>query len=233
MGLFGGTGGGPGGAAIDKPALLAAADWPPMERLRQEFDAIGFYLSAHPLDAYATVLRRLRAKPSSDIIASGRPGSVRMAGTLIGIKERTSARGNRYAFLQFSDSVGVFEATCFAETLSEHRAVLEVGNSFLIRATALFEGETARFTVQDLEPLERAATEAAGGFAVVVDSLAPLAALKEVLAGQRRGRGQVRVISRLGEGNEVEIELPGGYAVSPHVLRAVRAIPGIVEAREI
>ena len=233
MGLFGGTGGGPGGAAIDKPALLAAADWPPMERLRQEFDAIGFYLSAHPLDAYATVLRRLRAKPSSDIIASGRPGSVRMAGTLIGIKERTSARGNRYAFLQFSDSAGVFEATCFAETLSEHRAVLEVGNSFLIRATAQFEGETARFTVQDLEPLERAATEAAGGFAVVVDSLAPLAALKEVLAGQRRGRGQVRVISRLGEGNEVEIELPGGYAVSPHVLRAVRAIPGIVEAREI
>jgi hypothetical protein len=43
----------------------------------------------------------------------------------------------------------------------------------------------------------------------------------------------VRVISKLGEGGEVEIELPGGYAVSPQVLRAVRAIPGVIEAREI
>jgi DNA polymerase III subunit alpha len=233
MGLFGAAGVGSGGAEINKPALPAAADWPPMERLRQEFDAIGFYLSAHPLDAYATSLRRLKAKPSSDIIASGRPGPVRMAGTLIGIKERTSAKGNRYAFLQFSDNAGVFETTCFSETLSEHRAVLEVGNSFLIRATAQFEGETARFTVQELEPLERAAAKAAGGIAVVVDSTFPLAALKDFLAGQRRGSGQVRVISRLGEGDEVEIELPGGYVASLQVLRAVRAIPGIIEAKEI
>jgi len=237
MGLFGAAGAGAGGGAaavaINRPTLPPAADWPPMERLRQEFDAIGFYLSAHPLDAYTTALRRLKAKSSSDIVASGRPGSVRMAGTLIGIKERTSAKGNRYAFLQFSDCAGVFEATCFSETLSEHRAVLEVGNSFLIRATAQVEGETVRFTVQDLEPLERAAAKAAGGVAVVVDSPAPLAALKDVLAGQRRGSGQVRVISKLGEGSEVEIELAGGYAVSPQVLRAVRAIPGIIEAREI
>ncbi len=233
MGLFAAPGAGAGSNAIDRPALAAAADWPPMERLRQEFDAIGFYLSAHPLDAYATALRRLKARPSSEVIAAGRPGSAWMAGTLIGIKERTSAKGNRYAFLQFSDSAGVFEATCFSETLNEHRAVLEVGNSFLIHAAAQFEGDTARFNVQDLEPLERAAAKAVGGVAVVVDSPAPLATLKDVLAGQRRGRGQVRVISRLGEGSEVEIELPGGYAVSPQVLRAVRAIPGIVEAREI
>ncbi len=230
MGLFGGAG---DAGAIDKPALPATADWPPMERLRQEFDAIGFYLSAHPLDAYATALRRLKVKTSSDVTAAGRPGSVRMAGTLIGVRERTSAKGNRYAFLQFSDTSGVFETVCFSEVLSEHRAVLEVGNSLLVRATAQFEGETARFTVQDLEPLERAAAKAVGGMAVVVESPAPLAALRDVLAGQRRGRGQVRVISRLGEGSEVEVELPGSYAVSPQVMTAVRAIPGIVEAREI
>ena len=233
MGLFGGPAGGKGGDVMKKPALPSGPDWPSMERLKQEFDAIGFYLSAHPLDAYAAGLRRLKVRPSNEVIAAGRSGPVKMAGTLIGMKERTSAKGNRYAFLQFSDTSGVFEVTAFSETLSEHRAILVVGNSFYIRATAQFEGETARFTVQDMEPLDKAAAKAAGGLAVVVDSKAPLLALRDILDGQRRGRGQVRVISRLEGVGEVEFELPGGYAVSPAVVTAVRAIPGVVEAREI
>jgi DNA polymerase-3 subunit alpha len=232
MGLFGCAGGGADGA-MKKPELPDVPDWPSMERLRQEFDAIGFYLSAHPLDAYAAGLRRLKARPSNEVIAGGRPGPVKMAGTLIGMKERTSAKGNRYAFLQFSDAAGVFEATAFSEILAEHRAILEVGNSFYIRANAQFEGETARFTVQDLEPLEQAAAKAAGGVAVIVDSPAPLQALRDLLDGQRRGRGQVRVISRLAGLGEVEVELQGSYAVSPAVINAVRAIPGVIEAREI
>jgi DNA polymerase-3 subunit alpha len=233
MGLFGGPAGGKDNGAMKKPALPSVPDWPAMERLKQEFDAIGFYLSAHPLDTYAAGLRRLKARQSSEIIAAGRQGPVKMAGTLIGMKERTSAKGNRYAFLQFSDTAGVFEVTAFSETLSEHRAILEIGNSFYIRATAQFEGETARFTVQDLEPLEKAAAKASGGLAVVVNGKAPLPALRDILDGQRHGRGQVRVISRLEGLGEVEFELPGGYAVSAAVVSAVRAIPGIVEVREI
>ena len=155
-----------------------------------------------------------------------------MAGTLLDISERTSKKGNRYAFLTFTDTSGVFEVLAFSETLSEHRAILENGNSFFIRAT--FEEENARFTVQNLEGLEKAAAGASAGLAVVVESTDPLAPLHDVLEGRKRkGKAQVRVISRLEEGSEVELELPGGYAVSAELVDAVRAIPGIIEVREI
>ena len=70
------------------------------------------------------------------------------------------------------------------------------------------------------------------GLAVVVETETPLKALRDVLADGRQGKGQVVVTSRLGQGREVDIELPGGYALTPDVIEAVRAIPGIVEARE-
>jgi len=174
----------------------------------------------------------LKVKLFTDIIQAGKSGPRRMAGTLLDISERTSKKGNRYAFLTFTDTSGVFEVLAFSETLSEHRAILENGNSFFIRAT--FEEENARFTVQGLEGLEKAAAGTSTGLAVVVESTEPLAPLRDVLEGRKRkGKAQVRVISRLEGGSEVELELPGGYAVSAELVDAVRAIPGIIEVREI
>ncbi|MFQ5765824.1 MAG: DNA polymerase III subunit alpha, partial [Rhodospirillales bacterium] len=228
MGLFGGDGG-----AIEAPALPETADWSQMERLKEERDAVGFCLSAHPLDDYETELKRLRVKPAADIRAAGKSGPRRMAGTLLEITERTSKRGNRYAFLTFEDPSAAFEAIAFSEILAGHRAGLEVGNSFFIRANVQFEGDSARFSVQELEPLEKAAAGTAAGLAVVVDSAAPLKPLRQILRRGPKGKSQVRVVSRLEGGREVELELPDAYAVSSEVLAQVRALPGLVEVRDI
>ncbi|MCH7864871.1 MAG: hypothetical protein IIC56_06635 [Proteobacteria bacterium] len=228
MGLFGGD----AGVAAETPSLPETPDWPEMERLEEEFAATGIYLSGHPLDEFATIMKRLKVKTHAAIVEAGKSGPRRMAGTLMGVSERTSKKGNRYAFLTFSDTSGVFEVLAFSEILSEHRAILENGHSFFIRAT--FEKEDARFTMQDLEGLAKAAAGTSAGLAVVVESTEPLAPLRDVLEGRkRRGKAQVRVISRLEGGSEVELELPGGYAVSAELVDAVRAIPGIVEVREI
>ncbi len=227
MGLFGGRDKG-----MESPSLPETSEWTKMDRLAEEQAAIGFYLSAHPLEDYEKELGRLRVKSSAEVMASGKAGAVKLAGTLMEISERTSKKGNRYAFLQFSDTSGDFEVIAFSEILSEKRPILEIGNSFFIHANVQFENE-ARFTVQGLEPLAQAAAGAAPGLAVVVESSEPLPALRDVLSGRRQGEGQVRVISRLEEGSEVELELKGGYSISTEILNAVRAIPGVVEAREI
>ena len=62
--------------------LPAVEDWPAMERLAQEFGAIGFYLSAHPLDSYN--LERLRVVPSTELARAARlePGMKRLAGII-------------------------------------------------------------------------------------------------------------------------------------------------------
>src|SRR5690348_7302472 len=109
------------------PALPAVGDWPPIERLQHEFDAIGFYLSSHPLDAYGKSLERVGVVRYADLavrMAGGGATRFRLAGIVIGRKERTSARGNRFAFVQMSDASGVFEVTLFSEVLrSEERRV--------------------------------------------------------------------------------------------------------------
>ncbi|MEE9545534.1 MAG: DNA polymerase III subunit alpha, partial [Rhodospirillales bacterium] len=228
IGLFGGD-----DITVSAFALPETTDWPPMERLRQEFDAIGFYFSAHPLDAYANSLRRLEVKRYTEILEAGVSGPVAMAGTIIGNKERTSSKGNRYAFVQFSDTTGQFEVTVFSELLNAARQFLEAGESLFLKANAQFEGETVRFTAQSMEPLDRVAARAAPGMKVIIDSAAPLRPLSEILAGQGRGEGDVRLVARLDDGSEVEINLPGGYAITAPVLLKVGNIPGIVGVGEI
>ncbi|MCH8836070.1 MAG: DNA polymerase III subunit alpha, partial [Proteobacteria bacterium] len=228
IGLFGDD-----AAPVPADSLPQVPDWADIERLNHESEAVGFYLSAHPLDGFARRLERLKVRRCVDIVSDGRPGSVNMAGTVIAKKERTSGQGNRYAFVQFSDTSGVFEATVFSELLSACQDILEVGNSLFIRASVRFDGDAARFNANALEPLDQAAARAPPGALVVVDSAEPLGRLHEVLMRQGKGRGRVKLVSRIDAATEVEIDLPGGFVVSPAVLRTLREIPGIVDVREI
>ena len=113
-----------------RPQLPKVPDWAPMERLQQEFSAIGFYLSSHPLAAYDKSLQRLGVTRAADLPAllqRGTPGRIKLAGTVIDKLERTSAKGNRFAFVQCSDQSGAFELTVFSEVLSAKRNLLEAG----------------------------------------------------------------------------------------------------------
>src|SRR5438094_2034675 len=110
-----------------RPSLPVVADWEPVERLQNEFDAIGFYLSSHPLDPYGKSLERagiLRWVDLPAALAANGSSRFRLAGIVIGKKERTSARGSRFAFVQLSDTSGVFEITLFSDTLSQVRPLL-------------------------------------------------------------------------------------------------------------
>ncbi len=229
--LFGGEAGqGP------TPALPAASDWPTAERLHKEFEAIGFYLSSHPLDAYAKSLARLGISSYAELprrLASGGGTRHRLAGVVIGSKERTSARGSRFAFIQLSDMSGVYEVMAFAEVLRDSRALLESGQPLLVTADVRTEGDTMRLTAQRFEALDKVAATAVAGLKVVLSEGADLAPFKAMMAGEGGGRGRVSVVVPLKSQREVEIALPGGFKVTPRLTAAVAAIPGVIEAQEI
>ena len=232
IGLFGET-----SLPAETLRLPETADWSPTERLREEFDAIGFYLSAHPLDAFGKSLRRTKARRYADVLADGQSGPVKLAGTVIAIKVRTAKGGSRFAFVQLSDLSGMFEVTVFSEVLGTCGEALEVGNSLFIKASAQFEEESVRLTALAVEPLERVAARTAEGLRVVLDSTEPLAPLHRVLSAQDAGGngalGKVTVVSRLDPATEVDLDLPGRYALSPAVLLAVQGIPGVVAVEEV
>ncbi len=230
--LFGGGGAGQGPA----PALPAASDWPTAERLQKEFEAIGFYLSSHPLDAYAKSLVRLGISSYAELprrLAGGGGTRHRLAGVVIGSKERTSSRGSRFAFIQLSDMSGVYEVMAFAEVLRDSRALLESGQPLLVTADVRTEGDTMRLTAQRFEALDKVAAGAVAGLKVVLSADSALAPFKAMMAGEGGGRGRVSVVVPLKAEREVEIALPGGFKVTPRLTAAVAAIPGVLEAQEI
>ena len=228
--LFGGVG------ELAEPPLPDADPWTPMDQLAKEYEAIGLYLSAHPLDAYQKVLGRLGAVRHADMLRGlgASVQRVRLAGTVIGRQERTSARGNRFAFVQCSDASGTFEVTVFSEQLSAHRELLEPGQSLLFHVDARMDGDQARLTVQGIEALDQVAANAAAGVRIYLADESPLDGLRNVLGRVGKGRGLVTIALRLDDrGDEAEIRLPGGFAISPQVRGALKAVRGVIDVQEL
>ena len=224
-----------GEAAMPTPleTLPAMADWPKMERLRHEFEAVGIYLSEHPLSSYGKSLKRIGVKPIAKVLAEGHSAPVTLAGVVMAIRERTSSRGNRYAFITCSDMSGDFEMTVFSEVLSAAREYLQVGTSLLVKASAQFEGEGVRFTAHSVLPLAEATAGACPGLKIRLGNAQHLNSLKEALTSEGRGKGRITLICGTDDGREVEIALPGGYSVSPSIIWSIQQIPGVLSAEEI
>ncbi|HIJ63117.1 MAG TPA: DNA polymerase III subunit alpha [Rhodospirillaceae bacterium] len=228
--LFGG-----GGRAVPALVLPNRTDWPVADRLLSELEAVGFYLSAHPMDAFAKSLKRLGVLKAAQLpahLAAGGKSRVRLAGMLNKKQERTSSRGSRYAFLTLSDASGQFEVMIFSELLSQARDLLEPNSALLITVEARLEEEQLKLTGQIIESLDQAAAKASAGLKIFIRDASPLAALKQLVEKESRGRGRIAVVAQTPE-REVEAWLSGGYALSPGMIGVVRTIPGVVEVQEI
>ncbi len=224
-----------GGAAQPKLALPQAPDWQAAERLANELEAVGFYLTGHPMDQYAPALKRLGVLKSSELVRhlqSGGPSRVKLAGTLMSKKERTSARGSRYAFVTFSDAGGVFEVTMFSEILGMARSLLESTQPLLLGVDARLEDEQLRLTCQHVESLDEAAAKTAAGLKIFIESEAAVAPIAQLIAKEPKGRGRIVVVSKL-PGRDVDVALKQTYSLSPRIVANLEIVPGVVEVQEM
>ena len=220
--------------AARRPPLPKVSDWSAMERLNHEMAAIGFYFSSHPLAAYGRSLERLGVIRAADLPGRLSNGSarVKLAGTVIDKAERTSAKGNRFAFVSASDASGNFELTVFSEVLSTKRDLLQPGMAILVSADGRMDGEQIKLTTQTVEKLDDAVQHAAAGLRITLNDAAALARLKEII-GQAKGRGRISLLMQLDGDNEAELTLPGGYAVAPGMRESLWSVPGITQVEEV
>lgn len=141
--------------------LAQTAEFSMLERLSYEYQALGFYLSAHPLDDYETILKKaniIQYNTFIQQILKGGSNKAKLAGTVSGFKERKSAKGNRYAFVQLSDASGAYEIAVFSEILTASRDLLETGNSIILTLEGEIEAENEQirlrvFGIQSLNDL--------------------------------------------------------------------------------
>ncbi len=209
--------------------LRAAQPWVPTDRLSREFDAVGFFLTGHPLDDYTEVLEALGAETWVEFAAKARARRAvgTLAGTVLHARERQGKSGNAYAFVAFSDPTGQFEAVVFSEVLAASRALLEPGTPVLVDVEAEADGENVKVRVHRLASLDRAAEARHAGMKIYVEDSRALATLAEQV-GSGGGQGQFRLVLRLDDvSSEVEFVLPQGIDATPKQRSALKLVEGV------
>jgi DNA polymerase-3 subunit alpha len=223
-----------GGGEPEKLRLPEVPDWPELERLGYEAEAVGFHLTAHPLDGFAHLLRRLGVVPTNQVATRAEIGRarVKLAGCMVSIKERPTRTGSRMAWLTISDTMGSCEITLFSEVLSRVRDLLQPGTALLVTADIAVEGEAVRITAQDVVSLERASAEAGAGMRIWLKETQAVDHIRTVLSREKGGRGRIHLVPML-DGQEVEITLPGLYPVTPRLRQALKMLPGVERVDEV
>ena len=222
-----------GGVVSDAVSLRVPPHelWPMADKLRREYDAIGFFVSGHPLDEYGDLLTKLRVQTWAEFCRSVRSGTTsvgRVAASVLDRAERRTKSGNKLGIVTLSDQTGHFEAIIFSEGLGHYRDILEPGRPLVLQLQASLEGEDVRARIQTAEPLDAAVARYQKGMRIYLRDERPIGSVQQRLAV--RGEGEVSLILILDGGErEVEVKLPGKYQATPQVAGALRAVPGVVQ----
>ena len=209
------------------------ADWPSSDRLENEFEALGLYLSAHPLDAYDSRLKRLRVVSSNALGNTAQGGTHRLAGTVNAKRERTSSKGNRFTDIQLTDRGGTYTVRAFSEVLAAARDLLEPNTRVLITAEIRSDGEGVSLMAQRIESLDEAVKAVDTGIEVRIADPGCLETVRGQIAGWPSGRGRVSLLIGIDPAREVELVLPGSYAVPAEAPDQLGTLAGVAAVNEV
>ncbi len=133
-------------------------DWKFEERLSKEFEAVGFFVSDHPLNQYKNYFEDFNIIDFKEFNSNSKINEANIAGTLLKIQERKTAKGNSYAVIKLTDLKNVFELFIFSETLQMNREILKEGNSLLLtlsKSLANDKNRLTRINVQKIVSLKK------------------------------------------------------------------------------
>ena len=232
---------GEAGDDLPEPRLANTPDWLPAVRLAEEYKAIGFYLSGHPLDDYMTALKRNQVLSLDEVMAKAEHGAcvVKMAGHVAGRQERKSARGNRFAFAQLSDPTGAYEVTIFSDTLDVCRDHLETGNKVVLTVEATMESDQPKLLARSIVPIDTVVSDlTSSALRVYVNEPQAVSAISTVLEGAktqklRGARGPV-ILTLMTSGDlaEIDIDLSEDFPINPEIKGALRSLDGVMDVVE-
>ncbi len=233
---------GEAGDDLPEPRIVPMDDWLPAERLSEEFKAVGFYLSGHPLDDYMAALKRKDIKTLDQVHERAERGAhvAKLAGVVAGVQIRKSARGNRFAFAQLSDTTGGYEITIFSDTLEKAQDHLVTGAKVIVTVEATLESDQLKLLGRSIAPIDTVVADVGGmGLKIFVDDIDAVSAVASVLEGavkaaQNVGRGPVQFcLMDSSLPGEVEIDLGQDFPVTPQIKGAIKSLMGVMEVEDL
>jgi DNA polymerase-3 subunit alpha len=218
-----------------KPSLPKTIDWGAQEKVIREFEAIGFYLSSHPLDQYKEALE-YTSIITSDYLKNEQPLGytlVDLAGMIISSKAKVSPKG-RYMQAQLSDTFGSIEISFFDNDLLQQAANLfEKNIPLVIKAEVRKDEGGIRATGQAIIPLDEYLNDKILKIELTIIDKAAVVNLKNLLNTKAIGRVEIIIKVASDSGHEVIIDLNQKFALSFQDYKDITHIKGVSSSQII
>lgn len=213
------------------PTLTKIKKWSAPEQLEQEFDAIGFYLSAHPLETYTAILASQKVV-QSDTFSEMDGKRFKTAGIVMAVQRRTSKQGKSFAFVTLSDQGGQFEVTLFSETLDAYGDLLQVGEAVIIDVSAKIEQretDDVRLIGYVINRLQSLLSKVDGKIELeLMPETTNITPLYTLLSGLQKGTVEIEIVLNH-QNKKVRVTLPYRIQMQP-TLEQDLLLPEIVKA---
>jgi DNA polymerase-3 subunit alpha len=154
MGLFGTTES--AAPTINAPMLPDIMEWEPRQALALEKEALGLYLSGHPLDRYEELMAKFANTATMTLSEIADKAPVRIGGLISGIRSLRTKKGDLMAFVQVEDLQGTAEVIVFPDTYSDCEDLLQEDNPVFIQGQAQKEENAVRVVAEKIIDMERA-----------------------------------------------------------------------------
>jgi DNA polymerase-3 subunit alpha len=225
--LFG-QGPAPAAPSRDKKQVPSAQAWTRRERLTNEREALGFYITGHPLDAFSAEIALFANVASSRIGAMKQGAEVKIGGVISSFKEKTTKRGEKMAILSLEDLEGILEVIVFPEKYREIRDLLGSEDPVFLVGRVDSDDTSSRVIAEDVFPMknirERLAKSVHFRIAmerITREDIADLRRIVRKYAGEKRG-----YLHLVRDGDyEVIVAMPEGLGVAPS-LELARELQG-------
>jgi DNA polymerase-3 subunit alpha len=211
----------------------SAPSWDLAERLERERGAIGFHISAHPLDDYAGLFQTLKVMPYARFEMAVKDNGLsagRLAGTIATRSDRRTKKGTPMLSMSLSDPSGSFEIIGFSEMVQQYGAILQPGRSMILNVEADERPDGISLRLLSAVPIEEAAQKVGRSLEIEAESDRCLVAIKAQL--KVGGNGRVTFVVAREQGRKLyEVDIGGGWQLSPALAGGIKSLEGVVDVR--
>ncbi|WP_417261827.1 DNA polymerase III subunit alpha [Celeribacter sp.] len=237
---------GDAGEDLPEPRLSPVGDWVASERLMEEHKAIGFYLSGHPLDDYASALKRKKIGTIAEVQAKAEAegGAIMKVGVLVsGFRPMKSGKGTRYFRMNISDSTGQLAGIAMFPKKGEYEPsyeIFEKHDKLVMTLEGRFNDGQFDPMIRSVAPMDAIVADAGGaGLKIYCENVDAISKVGDLLTRETRQaklppKGAISFcIIAPDYPNEVDIDVPQPFVITPEVKGAIKSFNGVIMVEDM
>jgi len=157
---------GSAGGLFDIPEI---EEWDDGERLRKEKEALGFYVTGHPLDSVADQVKRLASCTVQDLVGKKDRSEVKIAGVLAGIGIKRTKKGDKMAIVALEDLTGATQVVIFPDLFSRKSHLLKSDEPVLVTGSVETGDQSTKVIAKELASLNATGNESIMSMELLLD----------------------------------------------------------------